>query len=147
MKRTKPAGLAIAASVSAAIVLPFFALPATAGSGGQAAHTVKNFNMPMTWPRVAIGLASKTTSEAILARRIQLQLRGQGVRASDADVRHAAATALNELKARDRGPSKGIIVIHFKKLRATVCVSWGPDKDFCKKNRTTGFKGMTALAR
>ncbi len=95
---------------------------------------------------VAIGLADNTTSATYLAGQIRSQLSGQGARVSGGDARNAAAAALNELKARNRDPQKGIILIHFKKLKATVCISWGEHKDYCNKKRAVGFAGIKALS-
>lgn len=91
---------------------------------------------------VSIGLASKKTTKSHLASRIRGQLRSQGVKASEAQVQRAAQTALNKIKAKGPGPQPGIILIHFKKLKATVCVSWGRHKDYCNQHAKKGFVGL-----
>jgi len=91
---------------------------------------------------VAIGLASKKTSKSYLASRIRSQLRAQGVKAREVQVQRAAQTALNKLKAKGPGPQPGIILVHFKKLKATVCISWGKHKDYCNKHAKSKFVGL-----
>lgn len=91
---------------------------------------------------VAIGLASKKTSKSVLASHIRRQLRSQGIKASEAQVQRAARTALNKLQSKGPGPQPGIILIHFKKLKATVCVSWGEHKDYCNKHAKAKFVGL-----
>jgi len=92
--------------------------------------------------KVSIGLAGKQTTKSYLASRIRAQVRRQGVKASEAQVQRAAQTALNKLKSKGPGPQPGIILIHFKKLKATVCISWGKHKDYCNKNAKRGFVGL-----
>jgi hypothetical protein len=91
---------------------------------------------------VSIGLASKNTSKTYLASRIRSQLRRQGIKAREVQVQRAAQTALNKLKSKGPGPQPGIILIHFKKLKATVCVSWGEHKDYCNKHAKAKFVGL-----
>jgi len=91
---------------------------------------------------VSIGLASKNTSKSYLASRIRSQLRRQGIKAREVQVQRAAQTALNKLKSKGPGPQPGIILIHFKKLKATVCVSWGKHKDYCNKHAKAKFVGL-----
>jgi len=91
---------------------------------------------------VSIGLKSKKTTKSYLASRIRSQLRSQGIKASEPQVQRAAQTALNKLKSKGPGPQPGIILIHFKKLKATVCVSWGEHKDYCNKHAKAKFVGL-----
>jgi hypothetical protein len=123
MTRSKTLTTAAIAAVAAAFVSVVAVQPAAA------ARTAK----------VSIGLASKKTTKSYLASRIRAQVRRQGVKASNAQVQRAAQTALNKIKAKGPGPQPGIILIHFKKLKATVCISWGEHKDYCNKHAKSNF--------
>ncbi len=78
---------------------------------------------------VGLNLNTNAVSRSYVAAQIRSQARKKGIRLSSREVNTAAHGAINRLRAKGRGPQKGIIHLKFK--RFTICIAWGKDKGHC----------------
>jgi hypothetical protein len=103
--------------------LAFAAVVASAGLAAPASAAART-------PQVGIGLQTKEVSPAALKSQIRAQATKLGLKLTDEEVETAVNGASNKLQGVGPGPQKGIIHLKFK--RFTICISWGPDKGYCK---------------
>lgn len=82
---------------------------------------------------IGIGLSKAQIKVPTLKAQIRKMALKKGVRLTKNEINRAARQAVNKFGVKESGPSKLIVMVSIRNF--TICVSTGPDKNFCKKRK------------